>query len=135
MNSTVIKKLNELYEEFDAMARVFNESYVTAKVQETEVDYTNEVGEAVKVSTKILFDEFYHHPMGRNSSAGKRLMELYPELFALEDKIKEKRKEIEEYEVTQFGFKGQEMKLPDLIGLIDSIVQFRLAAPSMDVTE
>ena len=131
MNSTIINKLNELYEEFDAMARVFNESYLTAKVQETEVDYTNEAGEAIKVSTKVLFDEFYYHPAGRDCSAGKRLMELYPELFALEDKIKAKRKEIEEYEVTQFGFKGQEMKLPNLIGLIDEIVQFRLKGPEV----
>jgi hypothetical protein len=127
MNSTIIQKLETLYAEFEKIAYVYHETLATAKAQTQEVDYTNEAGEAVKVSTKLLFDELYHHPNGRDCNAGKRINELYPALFELEDKVEAKRQEIQEYEITSFGFAGNHMRLIDFIHLIDSIVEFRLS--------
>jgi hypothetical protein len=118
-----IEKLQQLTGEVKDLADKFEQAYTTAleRSKEKEVKYTRTDGNEVKCKEYHIWQELYH--TGRGLSAHKHLEKDYKELFDLEDALNAKKKERDEFEIKEFGFKGNQMTLVDLINLIKKIVK------------
>lgn len=128
MNSTTLKKHKALDEEVKSIGDIYQENLITIKdrSKDEKVDYTKDDGETVNVSENLIWQELYYHPKGQDSAAGVFLRGKYPELFELQDQYEVKKQELQEFEAKEFGFRGNEMTLADLLSIIDGMIEFKL---------
>jgi hypothetical protein len=118
-----LEKLQQLTDEVKEFADKFEQAYTTVRerAREKEVEYTKKDGETVTCKEHVIWEELYY--TGRGSNAHKHLEADYKDLFDLEDALIAKKKEKDDFELLEFGFKGNQMTLSDLINLIQKVVK------------
>lgn len=128
MNSTTIEKHAELNTKVKNIGDVYTENFITLRdrSRDNKVDFVNSEGKEHNITEYHVWQEMLLHPDGDESNAAIFLRNKYPELFEMQDQYKELQKELSEFEAKNFGFRGNEMTLANLISIIDGIVEFRM---------
>jgi hypothetical protein len=77
-----------------------------------------------EVTEDLLWTEIYH--IGDKSEGFEALKHRYPEAFAVSDEVNKKVEEIQSYTVAELGIDAMQLKLSDIIKIVEALVEFKL---------
>jgi len=123
----LLEDYNKIYEELKKHQEVMSENIKTKQDRngKNEVEFEHN-GEVKKLKEEILWQEVYYMGTSGNDSANK-LRELYPDVFKMIDEERELEKGLREFEAKKFGFTYKEMTMPNVLKLIEGMVDYKLA--------
>jgi hypothetical protein len=122
-----------MYAELDRLKEDASSAIKAAKQNaQKPITITRKGGTEQKVTEQMLWDELW--TLGKQSEAGLRLREKYPEAFAKADAQEAKLTELRAFTVLELGMDAQAVTLRDILRLIEGVVEYKLTpqGPSPD---
>jgi hypothetical protein len=121
------EKLDGLFkmaDEVKAMDDVTSEQVRTAKAQNSERThkFTRE-GKEVEIPEKVLWEEMYY--LGKDSEAGNKMRETYPEMFEQVDKQNKIVQHLKMYIMGNFGVDYTAMTFTDWLRIMEALIDYK----------
>lgn len=119
----LIVKLENLYEELDALTIEASDAINLAR-ENTEKPITITRNEKeIELTEGVLWDEIYSRAL---TNARETLVAIYPDAFAKSELAESKRKELNDFVVSEIGFNPDKMRVSDLLKLVTGYIDYKL---------
>lgn len=120
-----VVKLYQLYEELDTLTERSSNLIKEAKHNSgNPISVTRESGETVEVAESTLWDEIRY--LGDKTEGFAVLQAKYPDAFSASDAVNKQLEEIQKYTIAELGIDALQLKLSDIMRVVEGIVEYKL---------
>jgi hypothetical protein len=129
-----ISKVYELYDELEALKETSSELIKSAKENRNNKILVKRAGGAeTEVTEDMLWTEVYH--LGDKTEGYEALKNRYPEAFSASDEVNKKLEEIQKYTNVELGIDALQIKLSDILRIVEALVEYKLHGGNSTTTE